>query len=63
MEAAKKRKSVAALVREKVSSRKKIRKASHKNLLREMDEIAEELAKQNKGLNLTKALIEMRYEQ
>lgn len=63
MEAAKKRKSVAALVREKVSGKKKITKASHKNLLREMDKIAEELAKQNKGLNLTKALIEMRYEQ
>jgi len=67
MKAAKERKSVAAVIREriveseidKVNSRKKSAAA----LLRELEKLAEINAKENKGINMTKAVIEMRYEQ
>lgn len=61
MEAARRRKSVAALVREKVA--KKGVKTNVKYMMRKAKRLAKENAKYMKGINLTKALIEMRYEQ
>jgi len=64
MEAARERKSVAELVRERVShGRKKKKKKSVDEMMKEMDKIAKDMKGQNPGLNLSKALIEMRYEQ
>ncbi len=63
MQAAQQRKSIAEIMREKLIPKKKIKKTNVKKLLKEMDELARETARQNPGLNLTKALIEMRYEQ
>jgi len=67
MKAARQRKSVAAVIREKISeSEKKSLIRSKKRaaiLLRKLDKFRERTAKENKGINLTKALIEMRYEQ
>ena len=67
MKAARQRKSVAAVIREKIvepqfntADRRKKRAAI---LLRKLDKFRERTAKENKGINLTKALIEMRYEQ
>lgn len=62
MEAAKKRKSVASIIRERVFVKKTQKKKSEKLAL-ELAEIQKAMMKENKGLNLTKALIEMRYEQ
>ena len=66
MEAAKKRKSVAALVRESLSKARK-QKASRRNntakLIREFNKIAKENSRQNPGISFSEKLIEMRYEQ
>ena len=66
IEAAKKRKSVAQVVREKVSkkgAKKDTKEKKVEALLKEMDEIAKETARQNPGISLSEKLIEMRYEQ
>lgn len=64
-EAARRRKSVAAVVREKVTKKKvsSPKSAYVKAKMHELEKLARETARQNPGLNLTKALIEMRYEQ
>ncbi len=61
MKAAKERKSVAAVIREKLVDGNK--QKTKDNLLEMMKDLGEKIAKENKGLNLTKGLIEMRYEQ
>ncbi len=61
MKAAKERKSVAAVIREKLADDKKQRSTG--NLLEAMKDLGEEIAKEYKGLNLTKDLLEMRHEQ
>lgn len=66
LEAARKRKSVATLIRDKVKKSKKrvIRdKVDIAAELRELNNLAKNIAKENKGISLSKALIEMRYEQ
>lgn len=65
LEAAKNRKSVAEVVREKVTNKKVSAPTSAyvEAKMRELDKLATRIAKQNPGLDLTKALIEMRYEQ
>lgn len=63
MEAAKTRKSIAAIVREKVAPKTRVKKPNTEKLMREMDELAKKMAKYTKGVSLSKALIEMRYEQ
>lgn len=60
MHAARERKSVAQVIRERLSKEHN-RKAN--DILKRMDELGRKMAKQNKKLNLTKALIDMRYEQ
>jgi hypothetical protein len=62
MEAAKKRTSVAQIVRAKIS-KNTVRTRETSKLLKEMDEIAKEISRQNPNVNLTEKLIEMRYEQ
>jgi predicted DNA-binding protein len=62
MKAAKERKSVASVIREKLSENKKIDNNADE-LLNRMKQLSEKLTKDNPGLNLTKSLIEMRYEQ
>lgn len=65
LEAAKERKSVAAVVREKVTKKKTMasKKVDVEAKIQKLNRLATRIAKQNPGLNLTKALIEMRYEQ
>lgn len=65
LEAAKNRKSVAQVVREKIV-KKQIstkKKKDVEKMLKELDKIAEKVAKQNPGISLSEKLIEMRYEQ
>jgi len=63
MKAAKERKSLADVIREKLGAKKDFTADNANKLLRRMQKLGEEIAKENKGLNLTKGLIEMRYEQ
>ena len=64
MEAAKNRTSVAEVVRTKVLNKKTSKKdRSTKLLMKKFDKIAGEIDEQNKGINLSERLIEMRYEQ
>lgn len=61
-EAAKKRKSLSAIIREKISTRKS-QKRSPKKILEETRRLAKENAKYLKGFDIVKALREMRYEE
>ncbi|MBI2029935.1 hypothetical protein HYT02_05955 [Candidatus Gottesmanbacteria bacterium] len=63
IEAAKKRKSVAALVRDKFTRKSKKKQRDVKTIMKELDKLAKETARQNPGINFTEKLIEMRYEQ
>ena len=64
MEAAQKRSSMADVIRTKVATKKLVKKRKNVNkLLKEMDEIAKEISRQNPGVSLSEKLIEMRYEQ
>lgn len=64
LEAARERKSVAALVREKISRKTQAAKKTRaKTLLREIQQLARANAKYFKGKSAAEALIEMRYEQ
>lgn len=65
MEAAKKRTSVAKLVREKISKKKRIikKKKDVEKIMKELDKLAKENAKYFKGIDSTKIIREMRDEQ
>lgn len=63
IKAAKERKSVAAVIREKLLPSAVARKKRTEKLLKELESIQKRMAKENKGIDLSKALIEMRYEQ
>lgn len=63
IKAAKERKSLALVIREKLGVKKANTADNVKRILGRMRKLGEEIAKENKGLNLTKGLIEMRYEQ
>ena len=60
IKAAKERKSVAAVIREKLAISTKVKNSS---ILQMMKKLGKEIEEDSKGLNLTKKLIEMRYEQ
>lgn len=61
-EAAKTRKSLSAVVREKIKAKQKVRsKAEIEKIMREVDKIAQENAKYTKGFDSVKALREIRY--
>lgn len=63
MKAVRERKSLALVIREKLGSKKANVADNANKILERMRKLGEEIAKENKGLNLTKGLIEMRYEQ
>jgi len=63
MKAAKERKSLADVIREKLGAKKENNADSAKKILERMHKLGQDIARENKGLNLTKGLIEMRYEQ
>ena len=64
MEAAKRRKSVAAVARERLAGKKGEKsKRSTSAFFAKLDKLAKSIAKQNPGVSLSKKLIEMRYEQ
>ena len=60
MEAAQERKSVAAIIRKRLSSGKT--KLEKDELLRRLDKFGKKIVKQHPGLNLSKAIIDARYE-
>ncbi|MDO8658469.1 MAG: hypothetical protein Q7K55_07035 [Candidatus Levybacteria bacterium] len=60
IKAANERKSVAAVIREKLTIDTKVKNTS---ILQMMKKLGKEIEEDSKGLNLTKKLIEMRYEQ
>ena len=60
IKAAKERKSVAAVIREKLTIGTKVKNTS---ILQMMKKLGKEIEEDSKGLNLTKELIKMRYEQ
>ncbi len=64
MKAAKERKSVAAIIREKLSDsdEKAIRKDG-KALIQRMEKFSKKMAAKNPHLNLTQAVIDARYQQ
>ncbi|MBI4096544.1 MAG: hypothetical protein HY425_02380 [Candidatus Levybacteria bacterium] len=62
MKAAQERKSLALVIREKLGA-EKATVSNAKKILARMRKLGEEIARENKGLNFTKGLIEMRYEQ
>jgi len=63
IKAARERKSLAVVIREKLGVKKDFTAENAKRILAEMQKLGEEIAKENKGVNFTKGLIEMRYEQ
>ena len=63
LEAARLRKSIAQIVRERVARKKTSKKKNVKKLLKEMEKLAAENARQNPGISFSEKLIEMRYEQ
>lgn len=63
MKAARERKSIAAVIREKLGAKRGSTKDNTSQLLKRMKRLGEKIAKENKGINFTKGLIEMRYEQ
>lgn len=63
MKAARERKSLAVVIREKLGAKKANTAGNVKKILERMQKLGEEIAKENKGINFTKGLIEMRYEQ
>lgn len=63
MEAAKRQKSLAAIIRERITKKKISKKKNIAQLMKQLDKIAERNRKLNPKLNFTQALIDMRYEQ
>lgn len=63
MQAARERRSVAAVIREKLVAEKKPKAQKADELLKRINTLGRQIAKKNPGLNLSKAVIEMRYEQ
>lgn len=59
--AARQRKSVAAVIRGRLSE--KITDQKTTNVMKMMKDLGKKIAKDHKGLNITKGLIELRYEQ
>lgn len=63
MQAARERRSVAEIVRERVVKKKATKKGNIEKFMIELDKVAKANAKVMKGKSLSKLLIEMRYEQ
>lgn len=63
MKAARERKSVAAVIRAQLLIKEGRKAKKNKDLLRRLDVFREEMARKNKGINLTQAVIDARYEE
>ena len=63
LEAAQMRKSLAELVRERITAKKVSKEEDVEIFMEKMDRFARKMAKKYKGKDFSKALIEMRYEQ
>lgn len=62
-EAARRRVSLASVIRQRLTDTKKRTPAEVTRIMRSVDKIAEENARQNPGISFSDKLIEMRYEQ
>lgn len=62
-EAAKRRMSLAALIRQRLTDKKKRSSEEVARFMRKLDKLAEENSRQNPGISFSDKLIEMRYEQ
>ena len=66
MQAARERTSVAQIIRDRITDKKSAKKKKKNDedaFFQRLDKVAKKMAKENKGINLTQALIDMRYEQ
>ena len=63
LEAAQMRKSLAELVRERITAKKVSKEEDVEIFMEKMDRFARKMAKKYKGKDFSKGLIEMRYEQ
>ena len=63
IKAAKERKSVAAVIREKLVEDKKPDDTKRKELLQKIETFSRKISKKSPDLNLTKAVIDARYRQ
>lgn len=63
MEAARRRTSVAALVREKVTKERRPKKRNTAQFMKDLDKFAKQMARESKGISFSEGLIKMRYEQ
>ena len=62
-EAAQKKKSVDAVVREKLTGKPQAKQGDKMHLLERLQKVAKKIAEENKGANLSQELIKLRYEQ
>lgn len=62
-EAANRRMSVAAVIRQRLSDKKKRTPAQVARIMRQVEKLADENSRQNPGVSFSDKLIEMRYEQ
>ena len=63
IKAARERKSVAAVIRAQLLVEEKKKTRKNKDLLRRLEVFREKMAGKNKGINLTQAVIDARYEE
>lgn len=63
MKAARERKSVAAVIRAQLLIKEENKAKKNKDLLRRLEAFREKMAGKNKGINLTQAVIDARYEE
>lgn len=62
-EAARRRVSLASVIRQRLADTKKRTPAEVARIMRQVDKLAEENSRQNPGISFSDKLIEMRYEQ
>lgn len=63
MKAARERKSITAVIREKLSVDQKISTKEGKYLLQKLEKFSQKIAKKSPHLNLTQSVIDSRYQQ
>lgn len=62
-EAARRRVSVASIIRQRLTDKKKRSPREVARIMRQVEKLAEENSRQNPGISFSDKLIEMRYEQ
>ena len=63
MEAVNRRKSIAAIIRERIEIKDRSENINTAKMLKRLDRLARENDRQNPGISFSEKLIEMRYEQ